>query len=314
MLLDICICTHNPRRDVLRRVVESISNQDSAIGSCFVLVIDNASGDPITDLDCQPLTERRIPYRIVQENRLGNVFARQRAIAESKGKWVLFVDDDNELSPNYIMTGLEIIKTRKDIGCFGGKLLLPEYIQPRKWIRPLLPYLGILDHGEIEITRVANHWGPWEPPTAGAFICRPLLKLYLERTVRDSRTQLLGRKGTSSLTSCEDSLMMRGAHELGLANSYQPRLALTHHINVNRLRFSYLMRLMYAYGRSHVILGRICGQAFSNKSRSIFPFLAGTARYLFSRFLVESIKHSVRYAACMSAYRIGWIVEEQKDF
>lgn len=312
MDLDICICTHNPRRDVLHRVLQSIAEQRFERGDVklSVLIVDNASRPPVSEFDCYPLASAGLRYRVVREQRLGNAFARDRAIAESTAKWVLFVDDDNELAPDYVAVGADVIRNNPQIGCFGGKLLLPNYLRPKKWVMPLLPYLAIRDYGDSEITRIADHWGPWEPATAGAFVHRSILELYQSRLSTESLTHALGRKGRKSLNSGEDSLLMHGAFKLGLANSYQPRLVLIHHIRPDRLRFGYFLALMRGYGRSHVILDHLCGRVatVSNRGTSI-PRIAAD---LLRRFVSASLQHSLRYAVCMAAYRLAWNQEQRK--
>ena len=50
--------------------------------------------------------------------------------------------------------------------------------------------------------------------------------------------------------------MMRGAARLGLSSAYVPSLVLFHYLNPHRLKLGYLLRLMRAYGPSHVALER----------------------------------------------------------
>ena len=305
--IDICICTHNPRRPVFTKVLESIARQDLKDCDVEVIIIDNNSDEPVKDRDCSPLVSAGLRYRVVRENRLGNVFARARAIMESRAHWILFVDDDNELMPNYLRIGIDIIKTRSDIGCFGGRLLASNCLQPKGWILPFLPHLAIRDFGDEEITSVADHWGPWEPATAGAFVRRPVLDLYLQRIRKDRLAHMLGRKGSKSLNSCEDSLLMYGSHSLGLANSYQPRLALIHHIRPSRLRFAYMFRLLMGYGRSEIILDRLCGRPMPRAE----SFVQVSLRLMRS-FAAEARRSSLPYACCMAAYRAAREWESRK--
>src|SRR5262249_36556802 len=47
------------------------------------------------------------------------------------------------------------------------------------------------------------------------------------------------------------------AAKLGMATAYNPRLQLWHHLNPRRFNLIYLLRLMKAFGFSHVTLERI---------------------------------------------------------
>ena len=164
----------------------------------------------------------------------------------------------------------------------------------------MLPFLAIRDFGDNEITNIADHWGQWEPVTAGGFIRRDVLGLYAKRVVDDPNTHILGRKGKSTLNSCEDSLMMSGAFHLGLACSYQPKLVLNHHLRSERFRLFYLLRLMYGFGRSEVMLEHLCrrsGDKNGQRGEGLRGISAG--------FLREFRNFSWQYAVCMMARRAG---------
>jgi hypothetical protein len=195
-----------------------------------------------------------IAARIVREEVPGVARARLRAIRETGSGLILFVDDDNELAPDFIEVGLAIAAREGSLGCFGGRLLLPDYLRPAAWVQPFLPYLAIKDAGDAVIAGIADHWGAWEPPTAGAFVRREVARAYLLHGEEEPRILDLGRHGRGGLGSCEDSLMMRQARELGLLNAYQPDLRLFHHLDPGRFKLGYLLRLMHAYGRSQVLL------------------------------------------------------------
>jgi hypothetical protein len=86
---------------------------------------------------------------------------------------------------------------------------------------------------------------------------REVAELFRARIAQEPRIFDLGRKGRNGLASCEDSLIMRQTHRLGLVNAYVPRLSLRHHIDPVRFRLAYMCRLMHGYGTSHVLLESI---------------------------------------------------------
>jgi glycosyltransferase involved in cell wall biosynthesis len=101
--VDICVCTHDPRRDVLAIALGSIARQGAN-----TIVIDNASNPPLAERDLAPLAG--VPHRLVREPIRGVAFARGRSIRESTAPWILFVDDDNELAPDYLAAALAIAR------------------------------------------------------------------------------------------------------------------------------------------------------------------------------------------------------------
>jgi glycosyltransferase involved in cell wall biosynthesis len=260
------------------------------------------------------LRRKGIAARVVREDKKGVAQARFRAIRETKGDWLLFVDDDNELSVDYIAEGLRFIASRRDVGCFGGKLVLADGLRPSRWMRPYLPYLGIKDVGDDVIAGAADVWDVWEPPTAGAFVRRDLLEAYRSRVEEDERILQLGRKGRDGLASCEDSLMMRGAHSLGLLNAYVPQLSLKHHLDESRFRLGYLVRLLHGYGSSQVLLetllrGKIEVPAHYRERRSFYRLLIQE----FRRAGKESLAFGLGIAAYHWSVRKAYLEQERGD-
>lgn len=91
--LSAVICTHG-RPDQVARALTSLVEQDVL----EVLVVDNAPDDDVT----RRLVEDRFPsVRYVVEPSKGLDFARNRAVAESAGDIVAFLDDDAVATPGW---------------------------------------------------------------------------------------------------------------------------------------------------------------------------------------------------------------------
>jgi len=297
--LSVCICTHNPDRGALERAIASVARQ--TVGALEVIVIDNLSEPALSEAVLAPLLNRAIPARLVREPKLGLSHARVRAIQEARGEWILFVDDDNELFPDYIENGIGFIDQHPSVGCFGGKLYLPESVQHHGWVKPYLPWLGVKDAGdETVINDSVDGWGIWEPPGAGSWVHREVLNEYMRRAETDRRGLNLGRRGHSGLASCDDSLLMRGAYKVGRANAYVPSLKLNHHLAERRFKLGYLLRLMKAYGESHMLLDVVLTgepRDWGHPRRAI-----EFAKWLKDLFDRESKQHGWQYAAGQVVY------------
>ena len=253
-VLSICICTHNPKPDLFARVLESVAAQSEK--RFDVLLIDNASSPPLGESALAPLHGRGIAARILREEKPGLIHARLRAIDATTSDWMLCVDDDNVLAPDYVAEGLAFIDAHPHVAAFGGKLLLPDAIKAPIGARPFLPYLAIRDAGDTPMIGVSATWEIWEPPAAGAFIARAILDDFAAFVRTNAASTALGR-APGSFASCEDSLLMHSAHRLGRATGYNPRLKLDHHIDPKRFENASLLRLMEGYGRSHVLLEQL---------------------------------------------------------
>lgn len=308
-MLQVCLCTHNPRMDVFRRVLGSLARQTVRPEGFEVVIIDNGSDPPIFEAECRRALGA-VPVRVEREPTLGLAAARVRGVATTSAEWLAFVDDDTELMPDYLECALRVIARNPGLGCFGGKLLLPEHIVPDRWVRPLLGFLAVRDVGDEPITACANEWGLWEPPAAGAIVRRPVLERYRTIVERHSSAYRLGRKGEGSFGAGEDALLMRGAYALRLSASYQPSLRLMHHIDPSRLRFGYLLGLMYGHGRSRILLERLLRNSemrpAADGGDSILTRLARGAYQTF----VADPQISLRYACCTTAYRVGSVSEQ----
>lgn len=305
-MLDVCICTHNPRREIFQIVLKALANQTLSKEAYKIWIIDNASNPPINKSDIEVLDSAGVNYEIKLEKRLGLSYARWCAAEYTQGNIIIFVDDDNELASNYLETAIEIATSNPHIGCFGGKLLLPRDINYPVWVQPMLPYLGIKDLGNKVISNCTKYWGEWEPPGAGVVVRREVLELYVERLQNIPEAATLGHQGSRGLLSCDDSLMMRGAYELGLLCSYQPRLVLKHHIAPRRLKFTYLFKLLLGYGRSHVILESILGNSLSYVPLfQVIKSILGNLRHRIVNKEVNSILHVL----CMMAWDLGYFYE-----
>src|ERR1700744_1685237 len=117
--LSVIIPTHNPRPAYLQRVLEALKAQSLPKEQWELVLVDNASKEPVADrwdLSWHP------NGRHVLENELGATQARLRGIRETKGDWLLFVDDDNVLDKDYLREAIKIAESHDSLGVFGGRI------------------------------------------------------------------------------------------------------------------------------------------------------------------------------------------------
>lgn len=303
-MIDVCICTHNPRQDLLALVLNSLAAQTASADLFRVVVIDNASTPPLQTEMLAPLQRRGVVARIVFEPRLGLTQARVRAAAETDADWVCFVDDDNVLCEGYLEAAIAFARAHPNVGAFGGKLLLPASIEAPGWTRPFLPFLGVKDLGENVRTALSPHWCECEPAGAGAVVHRSVLQAFCTLVADCPDALALGRKGTG-LASCDDSLLMRGSYNLRREVAYEPSMVLYHHINPSRLSFGYLAKLMFAYGESQVVLERVLGGDAAAEARHYRSPLTAL-RTLLHAFLRDARKSPAFGLAMLGYHYSAW--------
>jgi len=117
----IIIGTYN-QREILKRTLESIFNQTTSPDKYEIILVDSLSDDG-TDQMVEQLTPTcRLDY-IRQENK-GKVVARNRAIRESHGKFILLTDADIPAEKNWIEEHLKYQKLFKNVALAGQTIRL----------------------------------------------------------------------------------------------------------------------------------------------------------------------------------------------
>ena len=110
----VILCSHNPRPDYLRRVLDALDAQTLSKENWELLLIDNASKARLADswgLSWHPRA------RHIREDELGLMSARLRGIRESCGDLLVFVDDDNVLESGLSANGPCRIGGTPPFGC-----------------------------------------------------------------------------------------------------------------------------------------------------------------------------------------------------
>jgi glycosyltransferase involved in cell wall biosynthesis len=137
----LILCAHNPRLDYLNGALDAIKAQTLPKNRWEVLLVDNASRELIegqVDLSWHPNA------RHIREEELGLTAARLRGIRESKSGSLIFVDEDNVLSPDYLAVSLDLFRTYQWLGVIGAGVLRPQFEkEPDSKFRRFMPLLAL---------------------------------------------------------------------------------------------------------------------------------------------------------------------------
>jgi len=248
------VCTHNPRDDHLRRTLSGLRRQTLGDDRWELLIIDNASDEHLAD---QIDVSWHPNGRVVREDRVGLTHARLRSFHEAAAPLLVYIDDDNELSPTYLERVVELFRQRSEIGALGGKAL-PEYErEPPDWFGEVEMDLGCRDLGED--VQTASWTTPSEERTypecapigAGLAIRKEAYQVYVESAAHDARRTALGRAG-ESLASGEDNDIVMTLLEEGWSVGYFPSLKLTHLIPKERVAPEYLAEMAESSNKTWV--------------------------------------------------------------
>ncbi len=251
-IISVIICTHNPRCNYLSRVLHALDSQTLSKDQWELMLIDNASTQILAseiDLSWHPQS------RHIREETLGLTPARLRGIKESSGKLLVFVDDDNILTNDYLEESLHILDTYPFLGAFGGSVIAETESPLEAWQQPYLSFLAVR-----EVTKPV--WGNISlydqnvPYGAGMCIRRQVAYHYYDLVQNDPLRMQLDRRG-NLLSSAGDNDLALTAHDYGYATGMFPSLKLTHIIPKHRLEVEYLLRLKREGGASGFILDYI---------------------------------------------------------
>ncbi len=251
MELSVIICTHNPRSDYFGRTLEALRAQTLVRVDWEMLVIDNASKQPVQerfDFSWHPAA------RVVREDKLGLTPARLRGIGEARGALLVFVDDDNVLDPDFLDVAKRIAAERPFLGAWSGQCRPGFEEQPEEWTRR---YWGNLVIRQFDTDVWSNLPRLTDTMPCGAGLCirRDVARYYLALNETGQRAIQLDRTGTSLLSGGDNDLAAC-ACDVGLGVGLISALKLTHLIPPVRLTEDYLARLAEGIAYSSVLLDR----------------------------------------------------------
>lgn len=249
--VSVTIVTFNSGR-FIKRCLESVLSQ--RYSNKEVIVVDNASTDGTVDILEQFEDRCRIFYN---SRNIGFAAAQNQAIAAGRGDWVLTLNPDVLLLPNFIQALVDAGQTDSKTGTVCGKLLtiLATFDLPEK---PLVDSTGIyftpmlrhLDRGsqEIDNGHYLNHEYVFGATAAAALYRRRMIEdvslgdeffdpdffVYREDADVAWRAQLLGWR-------CIYTPHARGYHVRNVLPGN--RRALPPEINMHSVKNRFLMRI-----------------------------------------------------------------------
>jgi glycosyltransferase involved in cell wall biosynthesis len=287
----VILCTHNPRPEYLGRVLASLRGQTLPAKQWELLLIDNASEQPLAqtvDISWHP------GGRYIRENELGLTAARLRGIQEASGELLVFVDDDNLPAPDYLVQATAISARRPDLGVFGAGILEPEFeVQPRVELHPRLGLLALRrEPSPLWSHKTTDtHCRPWG---AGLCVTRRVANSYRQLVTDLGIASVLDRRG-KRLFCGGDDVFSRVAAEFGLDFGVFPELGITHLISAGRLNQHYLVRLIHDHALSHGVLNYMFD--------GIQPVRTDLVRY--ARLVLHGVKNGLFSMRCQWAASRG---------
>ena len=156
VFVSVVICTRN-RAEQLRHVLSAMGNLRGIDGLGWELVVvDNGSSDHTKEV--VDAFRACLPVRWVFEPVAGLSNARNRGVAEAKGDYICWTDDDVEVDPEWLASYVDAFRRYPQASVFGGRIQPVLLGTAPAWFARNLPLLSNLlaerDLGpaEIELT------------------------------------------------------------------------------------------------------------------------------------------------------------------
>lgn len=263
-MLTVVICTFDPRKEYLEETISSLRQQTLSADKWALVVVDNASKEPVSgwlDLGWHPNA------RHVLEASPGIAAARIRGSREAGTDWIVYVDDDNVLDPDYLERCLAHVGKYPEIGALGGYCTPKFETPPREDCAPYLSVLAIMPpSGDRFSTQNPNHAIPW---TAGICVRRTVLEAFARRCEHDFEGLPLGETGRNLLRG-EDNEIIFVAWDLGYVTARLNDLHFVHLISSHRVNPDYLVRLRQGTVQSSTLISLVRKQPGLFPRRSLF--------------------------------------------
>jgi glucosyl-dolichyl phosphate glucuronosyltransferase len=243
-MLSVCICTYN-RAQSLARTLDTLAAQVGIDWADFeVIVVDNNCTDDTAKV--VSAAAGRLPVRRVVEGTQGLANARNRALAEARGEWIIFTDDDVLLEPDWLLSYAEAFAAFPEAGFAGGRIVPLWPDGPPGWFKGERLDLmnGVLVWYDLGTdVRAAT---PADPEPFGA-------NFALRRVLVDGIGAFhpgLGMNGTRLGRGEETEFFLRAA-AAGAKGIYVGRALCHHPVQPDRLTLPALYRYGVASGRAH---------------------------------------------------------------
>lgn len=276
MIVTVAICTRNRAR-ALERTLRSLAAAAVPPSlSWEVLVVDNSSADETPRVIAN--ASDALLVRAVDERQIGLSHARNAAIREARGDYIVWIDDDVLVDAQWLRAYHDAFRARPEIAFFGGPIVPTFEGSPPAWLRLALP-------------RVDNAYAARDLGAAPVALTRDTLPFGANFAVRSDVQRrypfdpALGRRGTA-LSAGEEWAVLEAMLAGGESGQWVPGARVEHVISAERQSVRYLRRYYVENGMSLALTRRAPGE------RVLF----GRPRWAWREAVLQELAYRVRRA------------------
>lgn len=246
--ISVIVCCYNSASRI-KDTLDHLAKQELNGIKAEVIVVNNNSSDDTAAIaaSCWVSWNAAIPMRIIDEPTPGLSSARHTGIKNAVFDYVVFCDDDNWLSEQYLLTAFLIFESDSKIGALGG-MGIPVYeIEPPATVRKHVAQYAVgpqaAASGDVTLSK-GYLYG------AGIAIRKSAYEYLIKKGFKFTLTGRIGQ----TLTSGEDFELCQAIILTGYTLYYDSTLTFKHYLTRNRLNENYLFRMNKGFGYSIAFL------------------------------------------------------------
>jgi glycosyltransferase involved in cell wall biosynthesis len=274
MNITVAICTWN-RSDLLKQTLEQAAQLLIPQGIEWELLVVNNNSTDATD-EVLASFASRLPLRTVFEAQAGLSHARNRAVREAHGDYILWTDDDVLVDENWLAEYFRAFSRWPDAAVFGG-MVEPWFAgTPPRWLPRAF--------SQVASAFATRDLGPEAIPLTHELI--PYGANYAVRRAEQLRYLYdpdLGVRPGNQMGG-EETTVVRAMLADGIKGWWVPEARVRHYIPEARQTTKYLRRYFYGYGE-------YCGRQVKGDGGQL---LFGKPRWMWRQALESEIKYRLR--------------------
>lgn len=249
----IVICTHNPDPELFQRLLSAVLKFDVASPPHEVIIVDNLSNPVLSENEAvKNFLNQKNQSRLIHESQPGLTPSRITGIKEAKYEWIVFFDDDNEPSTDYLVQAENIIKQYPQTGMWGpGNIQVlysaqkeNSYLNKIKWL------FQQRDYTKTYVDNNSEEGSEYYPYGTGMIVHRNITTEYSAKVSAGSYT-MTDRKG-KSLSSAGDIQILFTGLKMGYYAGSSNLLHLNHIITGKKTTEKHVCKLVYALNSSQL--------------------------------------------------------------
>ncbi len=240
MHVTVAICTWNRCR-ALQQTLDAFTRVIPPDNAEWELLVVNNNSTDDTDAVIRSF-DRRLPIRRSYEPLPGLSNARNRAVTEAAGEYILWTDDDVTVCAEWLVSYVHAFRQRADLALFGGPIEPCFDAIPPKWLTRIYSTVaGVYAARELGAEPVAFA-APYLIPWGANYVIRAS-----EQRKYRYNPELGYRPG--SLMANEETEVILAMLRDGLSGQWVPNARVRHRIPSSRQTTKYLRTHFYYQGR-----------------------------------------------------------------